>query len=67
MEKNEPAHDKTYKMVCAPGEDLDQPWHPPSLISLHCTHWVAKDLSFLHGTAKTDQTGISGFSRTRVN
>ena len=25
----EPAHDKTYKMACAPSEDSDQPWHPP--------------------------------------
>ena len=28
----EPAHDKTYKMACAPGEDSDQPGHSPSLI-----------------------------------
>ena len=28
----EPAHDKTYKMACAPGENSDQPGHPPSLI-----------------------------------
>ena len=28
----EPPHDKTIKMVCAPGEDSDKPWHPPSLI-----------------------------------
>ena len=31
-ETNEPAHDKTYKMACAPSEDSDQPGHPPSLI-----------------------------------
>ena len=30
--KYEPAHDKTYKMACAPIEDSDQPGHPPSLI-----------------------------------
>ena len=30
--KNETAHDKTYKMACAPSEDSDQPGHPPSLI-----------------------------------
>ena len=30
--KCEPAHDKTYKMACAPSEDSDQPGHPPSLI-----------------------------------
>ena len=29
---NEPPHDKTNKMVCAPSEDSDQPGHPPSLI-----------------------------------
>ena len=28
----EPAHDKTYKIACAPSEDSDQPGHPPSLI-----------------------------------
>ena len=26
------AHDKTYKMVCAPSEDSDQPGYQPSLI-----------------------------------
>ena len=25
----EPPHDKTNKMTCAPGENLDQPGHPP--------------------------------------
>ena len=29
---NEPPHDKTNKMTCAPSEDSDQPGHPPSLI-----------------------------------
>ena len=29
---NEPAHDKTNKMTCAPSEDSDQPGHPSSLI-----------------------------------
>ena len=33
---NEPHHDKTNKMICAPSEDSDQPGHPPSLITLHC-------------------------------
>ena len=28
---NEPPHDKTNKMVCAPSKDSDQPGHPPSL------------------------------------
>ena len=35
---NEPPHDKTNKMACAPSEDSDQPGHPPSLISLRCPH-----------------------------
>ena len=54
----EPAHDKTYKMACAPSEDSDQPVHPPSLISLRCLHeecsgpWLP-----IERTAKTDQTG----------
>ena len=30
--KNEPPHDKTNKMACAPSKDSDQPGHPPSLI-----------------------------------
>ena len=30
--KNEPPHDKTNKMACAPSEDSDQPGHLPSLI-----------------------------------
>ena len=29
---NEPHHDKTNKMACAPSKDSDQPGHPPSLI-----------------------------------
>ena len=29
---NEPPHDKTNKMACAPSADSDQPEHPPSLI-----------------------------------
>ena len=35
---NEPPHDKTNKMACAPSEDSDQPGHLPSLISLRCPH-----------------------------
>ena len=31
---NEPPHDKSNKLICAPSEDFDQPGHPPSLISL---------------------------------
>ena len=29
---NEPPHDKTNIITCAPSEDSDQPVHPPSLI-----------------------------------
>ena len=36
--RNEPPHDKTNKMACAPSEDSDQPGHLPSLISLCCPH-----------------------------
>ena len=36
--KNEPPHDKTNKITCAPSEDSDQPRYPPSLISLRCPH-----------------------------
>ena len=40
----EPAHDKTYKMACAPSKDSDQPGHLPSLIRLFAVHmkkaWV---------------------------
>ena len=32
VEKIEPPHDKTNKMICAPREDSDQPGHPLSLI-----------------------------------
>ena len=35
---SEPPHDKTNKMTCAHSEDSDQPGHPPSLISLRCSH-----------------------------
>ena len=41
---NEPPHDKTNKMACAPIEDSDQPGHPPSLIKVFAVrmkkHWV---------------------------
>ena len=33
---NEPEHDKTNKMNCAPCKDSDQPCHPPGLISIGC-------------------------------
>ena len=36
--QNEPPHDKTNKMTCAPSEDSDQPGHPPSLIRVFALH-----------------------------
>ena len=38
LTKNEPPHNKTNEVACAPSEDSDQPGHPPSLISLRCPH-----------------------------
>ena len=35
---NEPPHDNTNKMPCAPSDHSDQPGHPASLISLRCPH-----------------------------
>ena len=32
VSQNEPPHDKTNKTTCAPSEDSDQAWLPPSLI-----------------------------------
>ena len=44
-------------MTCAPSEDLAQPGHPPSLISLRCLHEETLDPWLLiEHTAKTDQT-----------
>ena len=57
----EPQHDKTNKRTCAPNEDSDQPWHPPSLTRVFyslCAQWIAKDWSFLHADSEdSDQTG----------
>ena len=39
---------------CAPSEDSDQPWYPPSL----CTQWVSMNPSLLHADSEdSDQTG----------
>ena len=38
VDKIEPRHDKTNKMVCAPSEDSDQPGHLPSLIRVFAVH-----------------------------
>ena len=44
--RNEPPHDKTNKMACAPSEDSDQAGHPPSLIRVFTVRmkkvWVKK-------------------------
>ena len=51
---NEPPHDKTNKMACAPNEDSDQPGHQPSLISLRCPHEESLDPELpVERTAKT--------------
>ena len=31
---NEPPHDKTNKVACAPSKDSDRPWQSPSLINV---------------------------------
>ena len=38
LKSNEQPLDETNKMACVPSEGLDQPGHPPSLISLRCPH-----------------------------
>ena len=57
--RNEPPHNKTNKMACAPSEDSDQPGNPPSLIRVFTVRSaVAKDPSFLHTDGEdSDQTG----------
>ena len=41
-------------MTCAPSEDLDQPGHPPSLVSLRCAlNGQLKTQCFFMRTAKT--------------
>ena len=55
----EPAHDKTYKMVCAHSKDSDQSGHPPSLIRVVASaQLVAKDPTFFHADSEdSNQTG----------
>ena len=36
LNENEPPHDKTNEMACAPSKDSDQPGHLASMISLRC-------------------------------
>ena len=53
-------HPAKNKMTRAPREDSDQPWHPPSLISLHCAFngYLAKGPKILHADSKDcAQTG----------
>ena len=56
---NEPQHNKTNKMICAPSEDSDQPGHPPSLIKIFAVHMKkAGVLSYPLSVSKgSDQTG----------
>ena len=56
---NEPPHDKTNIMTCAPSEDSDQLVHPPSLIRVFAVRSVgANDPSFLHADSEdSDQIG----------
>ena len=39
LDINEPSHDKTNKMACAPSEDSDQSGHPPSMIRVFAVWW----------------------------
>ena len=51
---NEPPHDKTNKMACAPSEDSDQPGNLPSLIRLRCAlNGLLRTQAFFMRTAKT--------------
>ena len=54
---NEPVHDKTYKMACVPSKVSDQPGHPPSLISLHCTLGYVRTKLCHVDSKDSDQTG----------
>ena len=53
MKWNEPPHDKTNRMACAPSEDSDQPGHPPSLIS------TQRRLRSAWAFAQSDQSSLS--------
>ena len=43
VKANEPPHDKTNKVTCAPSEYSDQPGHPPSLIRVFAVHSVGSE------------------------
>ena len=55
----EPPDDKTNKMTFVPSEDLDQPRHPPSLISVFAVRSMGSlDPILLQAdSADSDQTG----------
>ena len=56
---NEPRHDKTNKVSVRPAKtQISLGIRPVWLESSLCTHWVAKDLWFLHAVSEdSDQTG----------
>ena len=58
---NEPPHDKTNKMACAPSEDSDQPGHPPSLIRIFAVAWRKRGSLATNRahSQNSDQTGPS--------
>ena len=41
--QNEPPHDKTNEMACAPSEDSDQPGHPSSLIRVFAVRSIGSE------------------------
>ena len=42
MKTNEPAHDKTKKMTCAPSEDSYNPGHPTSRIRVFAMRLIGR-------------------------
>ena len=57
IKEHELEHSISYKSACAPNEDLDQPLHPLSLISLRCLSEDALDPCLsTECPHKTDQT-----------
>ena len=44
---NEPPHDKTSKMTCAPSEDSHQPGRPPSLIRIFAVNQLGHPPSLI--------------------
>ena len=57
---DQPQHNKTNNMACAPSEDSNQPGHQLSLISLHCvlSRQIYNDPMLLHADSEdSDQTG----------